>query len=150
MQSRFEQFSSVISGIHRFIQNIEREEMIKYGYKGSYAIYLVTVQNSPDGITASQLCEQCDKDKAAVSRTLSQMEADGLIERIGCGGNLYRAKVMLTPKGKDVAEFVRERAHQAVKAVSGEFSEEKRQIMYEYLDEIYTRLQAISESGLPD
>ena len=59
MISRFEQFTSAISSIHRSIQKIEREQMEKYGLKGVYAQYLVTIQRYKDGITAAQLCEVC-------------------------------------------------------------------------------------------
>ena len=37
MLTRFEQFTSSIAGIYKHIQKIERDEMIKYGLKGSYA-----------------------------------------------------------------------------------------------------------------
>ena len=66
MLNRFEQFSSVMFGIWRDVQKIERDEMIKYGYKGAYAQYLVTLSQHPDGLIVSRLSEICDKDKAAV------------------------------------------------------------------------------------
>ena len=147
MESRFEQFSSVISGIYRYIQNIEREEMIKYGYKGAYSLYLVTLKRHPEGITATQLGEYCVKDKAGVSRILNQMEEDRLIYR---EGDAYRARLKLTEKGLEVAEFVKERAHKAVRQVSSDLPEDKRLIMYEVLDLIYSKLEEISEQGLPE
>ncbi len=150
MQSRFEQFTSVISCINRYIQNIEREEMVKIGYKGGYALYLLTIQGHPEGITSAQLGEYCVKDKGGVSRTVAGMEADGLIKRISEGENLYRARLVLTEKGEEVANFVKERAHQAVKAVSNDLSDEKRQIMYECLDDIYKKLEELNEIGLPE
>ena len=72
MISRFEQFSSVISSIYGAIQKIEREEMAKYGLKGAYAQYLVAVKRFPEGVTSTELCELCDKDKAAVSRIVAE------------------------------------------------------------------------------
>ena len=80
MISRFEQFSYVISGIHRQIQKIERAEMIKRGYKGAFAQYLATLHRYEEGLTATELCEICDKDKAAVSRILAEMEEKGLLK----------------------------------------------------------------------
>ena len=74
MIDRFELFVAAISGIYRDIQKIERDEMVKYGLKGPYAQYLVAMKRCPQGITASALCEVCDKDKAAVSRMLGEME----------------------------------------------------------------------------
>ena len=43
MKTRFEQFSFMISGIYREIQKIERDEMIKHGYRGAFAVYLATL-----------------------------------------------------------------------------------------------------------
>ena len=71
MINRFEQFVSYISAIHRDIQRIERDEMEKLGLKGAYAQYLVAMHRHPEGITAVDLCEVCDKDKAAVSRAVT-------------------------------------------------------------------------------
>ena len=71
MLRRFEEFCAIISSIQHHIQKIERDEMEKYGLKGPYAQYLVTMSRCPEGITAAQLSEMCDKDKAAVSRALA-------------------------------------------------------------------------------
>ena len=81
MLNRFEQFSYVVSGINRYIQKIERDEMEKFGYKGSYAQYLVVLERFDEGVTMSKLCELCDRDKAAVSRVITEMEGKGLVEK---------------------------------------------------------------------
>ena len=75
MLSRYEQFSYIVSGINRHIQKLERDEMIKFGYKGAFAQYLVAMRHYPKGVTAAQLSEICDKDKAAVSRIVTEMIA---------------------------------------------------------------------------
>lgn len=148
--SRFEQFSAVISSIYRCIQNIEREEMIKVGYKGAYAIYLVTMARYPEGLTAAQLSEYCVKDKAAVSRIVAEMEARGLIRRAGNGENLYRAKLLLTPEGERLAEFVKQKARAAISEISGKMSDEDRSVMYKALDTISRNLEIISKDGIPE
>ena len=52
MINRFEQFSQVISGIHRYIQKLQRNEMVKRGYKGAFALYLVTLNRVSEGLTS--------------------------------------------------------------------------------------------------
>ena len=74
MVSRFEHFSASISCIYRYIQRIERTEMEKYGLKGPHAQCLLAMKKHPEGITAARLCEVCEKDKAAVSRILAELE----------------------------------------------------------------------------
>lgn len=150
MITRFEQFSVIISGIYRYIQKIEREEMVKRGYKGAFAGYLATLKRFEKGLTSTELCEICDKDKAAVSRIIAEMEEKGLVEKRGEGKGSYRAKIILTEKGREVAEYVYERAHIAVTRVSGELmNDEERASLYSTLDTIYKNLQKVSKEGIP-
>ncbi len=150
MISRFEQFAYVISGIQRELQKIERDEMIKHGYRGAFAVYLATLRRYEEGLTAAEICEICDKDKAAVSRIIAEMEEKDLVERDKTGERTYRAKITLTEKGKETAEFVMQRAKAAVCAVSGEvMSDEQREQFYSCLDAIYKNLRKVSKEGIP-
>lgn len=148
MISRFEQFTSAISAIYRSIQKIEREQMEKYGLKGAYAQYLVTIQRHKDGITAAQLCEVCDLDKAAVSRALAEMFQRGLLDRSGETG--YRAKLKLTPAGEEAADYVNRLAGAAVEAAGRELTDESRAVLYAALESISGRLAVICKEGIPE
>lgn len=149
MLSRFEQFTFVISGIYRSIQKIEREEMDKYGLKGGYAQYLVAMARYPEGLTAAQLCEICDLDKAAVSRSLNEMEQRGLLVRDSTAG-AYRAKLYLTAAGQDAAAYVRKKACIAVETAGRDLSDRDRMVLYGALESIADRLHTISKEGIPD
>ena len=70
MKSRYEQFASSISAIYHAIQRIERNEMVHFGSRGVYAQYLAALHSHPEGLTAAQLCQLCEEDKAAISRTV--------------------------------------------------------------------------------
>ena len=78
MLDRFQQFSFSVSEIHRYLLQIERDEMEKLGYNAYFAPYLVIMSRHPDGVTAVELGRSCDKDKAAVSRALNELEKQGL------------------------------------------------------------------------
>ena len=147
--NRFEQFSYVISGINRHIQKIERDEMIKYGYKGAFAQYLVALRRYPEGITSAKLCEICDKDKAAISRVLTEMQEKGLILRETQSDHRYNALIKLTAEGLKAAAYVDERAQAAIEAVGNEMTNENRAAFYATLDFIAAKLQTISKEGLP-
>lgn len=147
--NRFEQFSYVISGINRHIQKIERDEMIKYGYKGAFAQYLVALRRYPEGITSAKLCEICDKDKAAISRVLTEMQEKGLILRENQSDHRYNALIKLTAEGLKAAAYVDERAQAAIEAVGNEMTDENRAAFYATLDFIAAKLQTISKEGLP-
>ena len=148
MVSRFEHFSASISGISRYIQKIERTEMEKYGLKGASAQCLLAMQRYPDGITAARLCEVCDKDKAAISRILAELEEKNMVCRDDVGPMRYRAMLKLTELGMEAAEHVEQKAKQAVEEVGAGLTDEQRSVMYAALDLIAGNLQMISVKGL--
>jgi len=147
MLERFEQFSAAISAIYRDIQKIEKSEMDRLGYKGAFAQYLVLLRRHPDGLAAAEICELCDRDKAAVSRVMAEMEDKGLVTRTG---NAYRAKLTLTELGHDAADYVACRAEVAVLEAGKGLSDRDRTIFYEALACISTNLQTLSDQGLPE
>lgn len=150
MRDRFEQFTSAISSIHRFVQKIERDEMEKYGLKGASAQYLLAMERYPDGVTAATLCDVCDRDKAAVSRILAEMESKGLIYRIDNGENQYRALLALTPAGQEAADYVNRRAIIAVELAGQGLTDEDRKVMYTSLERIAANIQTLSREGIPE
>ena len=150
MMSSFEKFTVVISGISRYVQKIQRREMVKRGYKGAFAQYLAVLKRCEEGLTSTELCDICDKDKAAVSRIIAEMEEKGLIEREKKNVRTYRSKIVLTEKGKEVAEYVEERSRAAVAVVSeGVMDDSQRETIYATLDLLYKNLQKINSEGLP-
>lgn len=150
MVSRFEQFCSSVSCIYHYIQKIERVEMAKYGLKGPHAQCLLAMSRYPEGITASELCTACDKDKAAISRTVAELEREGLVERQTRNGNRYRAILRLTPQGKDAACRVDDRARFAVEKAGAGMTNDQREVFYAALDLIAGNLQVISAEGLEE
>ena len=149
MESRYELLGGSIAVIYHDIQKIERMEMAKYNLKGPYAQCLLALKRHPDGITASKLCEVCEKDKAAVSRIVAELEATGMVARENRNGSRYRAKLFLTERGNEVAGTVVEKARQAVELAGVGFSEEEREIFYRVLSIITGNLHKLCQSGLP-
>ena len=148
MISRFEQFVFAVSNISNSVQKLERAEMERYGMRGTYAQYLVAIRRFADGVTAAQLCEICDKDKAAVSRTISEMEADGLVRRAQ-QDKRYRVRICLTEAGEAAAAYVLQRAEVAVALAGKGFSEDDRKVFYTVLNRIAANLQEICRDGIP-
>lgn len=146
MVDRFRLFSASIAAIHRDVQKIERDEMEQYGLKGSFAQYLVLLIQYPEGIPAARLTELSGNDKAAVSRTVAEMEEMGLICKKA--EKTYRAPLTLTEEGRKAAEFVCRRAEEAVALAGGGLTDETRAVFYEALGQIAQRLHTVSTKGL--
>jgi len=140
MISKYEMYSAFISGMYHDIQRIERTEMAKYNLKGTYAQFLVTLSRYPEGITAARLCEVCEKDKAAVSRTMVELEQAGLVRRQDKSGAHYRMPLVLTESGRAAAAQVKQHGRK----------DEERDMFYYVLGHISQNLHTISRDGLKE
>lgn len=150
MIGRFEQFCTAISSIQHSIAKIERMEMEKYGLKGPHAQCMLVMERNPEGITAAQLCGTCEKDKAAISRTLAELEAAGMITREDPNGKRYRSRLYLTEKGRTVAKQVDDRVHRAVSQVSNGYDVATREIFVHVLGLIAVNLHDLCKNGLQE
>ena len=133
MENRYELLSGAISCMYHDIRKIERVEMARYGLKGPHAQCLLAIKKHPEGITAARLCEICEKDKAAVSRTLAELEEVGMIYRENRNGSRYRSALMLTEQGEIAAEAVVEKVRMAVERAGIGFGEAEREVFYRVL-----------------
>ena len=148
MENRYEHISASISSMYHDIQRIERVEMAKYGLKGPHAQCLLAMKKHPEGLTAGRLCEICEKDKAAVSRILTELEDCGMIIRETRNGSRYRAQLKLTEQGMVAAEAVVAKARQAVEVAGTGFGQEEREIFYRILSIIAGNLHKLCREGL--
>ena len=148
MVDRFERFTYAIIEINRYWHKIAADEMSKYGLKGPFAHYLITLYRYPDGVTSVQLGELCDKNKADVSRALAILEEKGLAVRETQNNSYYRAKIKLTAKGRAAAEQVQQIAERAVGIGGKGLTDEQRQIFYEALERIAANLRQVTLNGL--
>ena len=118
MLNRFEQFSSIISGINRCIRKIETEEMEKYGCKGAYAQYLITLAKNPEGLSLAKLSDICDKDKSAVSRYIFEMQEKNLVTKENKTSGKYNARITLTNDGYRAYEYIHTRAMDVIYSIN--------------------------------
>lgn len=150
MISKYEIFSTVVSSLYHDIQRIERTEMTKYGLKGPHAQCLVIMARHPEGITAARLCEICERDKAAISRTVAELEAAGLLTRREENGVRYRVPLVLTEAGRSAAQDVNDVAVRAVEQAGAGLNDKQREVFYAVLGHIAQNLHTISRNGLKE
>ncbi|MBO7252181.1 MAG: MarR family transcriptional regulator [Oscillospiraceae bacterium] len=148
MISKYEHFSLAVSRIYHDIQKIERMEMEKFGLKGPHAQTLLAMLRYPEGITSVELCEICVKDKAAISRSVAQLQEMGMIQRQMHNGTSYRAALQLTHQGEQAARAVAERARLAVEQAGIGLEDDQREVFYQVLDLISNNLHGICKVGL--
>lgn len=148
MTSKYEIISTAVSSMYHDIQKIERVEMARYGLKGPHAQCLFAMSRYPEGLTSARLCELCEKDKAAISRTVAELEQSGLVNRQERNGSRYRALLLLTEKGKKIAEAVNQKVQLAVELAGNGLNDAQREVFYRVLDLIAGNLHAICKNGL--
>ena len=148
MVSRYESFSTCISCMYHDIQRIERVEMARYGLKGPHAQCLLAMSRYPEGITAVRLCEVCEKDKAAISRIVAELEQMGMVRRTEHNGTRYRASLTLTEQGQTAAKAVEEKARLAVERAGAGLDDKSREVFYSVLALIAGNLHVICKNGL--
>ncbi len=142
MIDRFSTFVSAIAQINRCINTIKYREMQPFGLKGSHVMCLFYLQHEPNGLTAAQLSRLTHEDKAAISRTLSDLEKHGLISYAApTDQKRYRAVLTLTEDGSKLCRKLDELILGAVEAGGCGYSEQEREIFYRVLLRIADNLQ---------
>ena len=148
MIRKYELFSSFVSCLYYDIQKIERVEMANFGLKGPHAQVLMVLNRYPEGITSTELCAYCEKDKAAVSRSVAELEQKGLLKRSLQSGSSYRALLVLTEQGLAAANAVSDRVRQAVEQAGEGLTDDQREVFYNVLGLIAGNLHKICKDGL--
>jgi len=148
MENRYALFSLSISSLYHDIQKLERMEMAKFGLKGPHAQCLLAMSRCPEGVTSARLCEICEKDKAAISRAVAELEQAGLVVRRERNGNRYRANLLLTEQGRQAAAAVSEKARVAVELAGKGLEEGQRVAFYQALALSADNLHMLCREGL--
>ena len=142
MEECFEAFTVLIGRISRSIKRIKSEEMAEFQLKGPHVSCLYYLSMA-DGLTAAALCERCDEDKAAVSRSLDYLEKGGYITCGSGAGRRYRTPLYLTERGRAVCRAINEKIERIVNAASQGLGEAERRSMYRALTLISGNLERI-------
>lgn len=137
---RFETFTVLMARIGRSIKRIKAEEMARFQLKGPHVSCLYYLSLS-ESMTAAQLCERCEEDKAAISRSLEYLEENGYLQ---CPeGKRYRRQLILTEKGEAAGAEISSRIDRFVSIASGDISESDRLAMYRALSVISSNLSKL-------
>lgn len=141
MQHRFESFVTGITECYRYIQRIKAMEMTELGLKGTHVMCLFYLHRSDRELTAARLCQFCAEDKAAISRTVAELESRGYLVTSQPDGKKYRAPINLTDKGEEVALRIESLIDQWVTAGGDGLSDRERTAFYATLGKIADNLK---------
>lgn len=144
MDNRFEMFTMLVNRISRSIRKIKIQEMADYGLRSTHisCLYYLYISN---GLTATDLCERCEEDKAAISRALDYLETEGYLTCEAQGVKRYRSLLTLTDKGREVGRIIADKICGVLDAIGQELSDEERQTLYRSLFIISERLAQLAQ-----
>ena len=138
MKERFKTFTVLIAKISRNIKRIKNQEMAEYGLRSVHVTCLYYLY-SAESLTATELCELCEEDKATISRGLDFLEKNGYIVCETKNGKRYKSALYLTQKGMEAGKKIAEKIDFVLDEVCVDLTEEERV-------EFYRSLSVISEN----
>ena len=142
MKERFETFTVLINRISRNIRKIKKMEMAEYNFKNSHisCVYYLYMEK---GLTATDLCERCEEDKATISRAIEFLEQNEYIMCESKSAKRYKSPFVLTQKGNEVGKKIADKINCVLDEISVELTEEERIQFYKSLAIISSSLETI-------
>lgn len=144
MEERFHTFTLLVSNISRYIRKIKSFEMAEYNLKAPHVSCLYYLYKCAP-ITARELCDICDEDKGAVSRSLEFLEKSGYVRRESEGKRKYKVPLYLTEEGKKIGAEVVEKIDNVLQTVGRDMTDAERESFYRTLLLIADELKKITD-----
>lgn len=131
----FEILTGSLLEMNRYLQKIKDHAAEQLGLRGSHISAIYYLAQNPEGLTVTELSNISREDKAAVSRSLSQLAAGGLV-RGGSSENrrAYRTRLTLTREGQEAAEKVLERLHADLRCIESGLTQDQISDFYGVLE----------------
>lgn len=146
MNERFETFTVLINRISRNIRKIKNQKMAEYNLRSSHISCLYFLY-STNNLTATDLTERCEEDKATISRALDYLETNGYLTCKSKCTKRYKSPISLTPKGEAVGKEIADKIDCVLKDVSDCLTQTERIAFYRSLSTISENLERISNSS---
>lgn len=147
MNDRYEIFTALIAKISRNIRKIKNQEMADYDLRSPHISYLYYLYSS-EGLTATDLCELCEEDKASVSRSLGYLEKKGYLTCESKSAKRYKSPLLLTEKGKEAGRKIADKIDLVFNEIGAKLTDEERRALYRSLNIISDGLEAIGNNRL--
>lgn len=140
MEERFHTFTALIAKISRSIKKIKNHEMAEYGLRSVHVTCLYYLY-SAGPLTATDLCELCEEDKATISRGLEFLEAEGYIVCEAKQAKRYKSPLALTERGRELGKKITDKIDFVLDEICIELSEAERAELYRCLTLISDNLE---------
>ena len=145
MQERFETFTILLNRINRNIRKIKIQEMANYELKSPHVSCLYYLYTE-EGLTAKDLCERCEEDKATISRSLDYLEKNNYLICRSDSKKRYNATFELTERGLRAGKRIADKILSVLEETNKGVSKEDLIVFYRSLNIISENLSKIAKS----
>ena len=147
-EERFEQFSTLISGIYRDIQKIKAKWTAPLGMKSVHIFWVYLLKNHPEGLTASELSRHSQSNRSLVSREIQELMDLGYVQTTNTSGHRrYGQKLTLTKSGQDIAQRIGEASLEIQNRVNAGIPEADLTILYRTLSILMENFHHLTEQS---
>ena len=140
MEERFETFTVLINRISRNIRKIKNQEMSEYNLRSAHISCLYFLYGK-EGMTARDLCDRCEEDKATISRALDYLEKNGYLLCESKSAKRYKSPLLLTEKGRSVGKKIADKIRGVLDEIGVHLTEKERVAFYHYLSVVSDNLE---------
>ena len=141
LENRYELFTTLINSVSRNIRRIKTKTMKDFNLKSHHVSCLYYLYKEKS-LTATELTELADEDKAAISRSLEYLEKNEYIIK-SKNKNHYNYKIKLTEKGIEIGKHIADKIDKVLQKSSEGIPDEKLAVFYETLMLIDSNLKKI-------
>lgn len=150
-EERFEQFSSLISGIYRDIQKLKTKWTEPLGLKAVHIFWVYLLKNHPEGLSASELSRHSQSNRSLVSREIQELIDLGYVQtEKGTHQRRYGQKLVLTENGLQIAQRISEASLNIQKQVNAGIPEEDLIVLYRTLGILMENFHRLTEQTSED
>lgn len=143
---RFEQFSSLISGIYRDIQKLKTKWTEPLGMKSVHIFWVYLLKNHPEGLTAAELSRHSQSNRSLVSREIRELIDLGYVARVDSSHkSSYGSKLVLTESGMKVAQTISEASLDIQNNVNAGIPQEDLLVLYRTLGILMENFHRLTE-----
>ena len=150
-EERFEQFSSLISGIYRDIQKLKTKWTAPLGMKAVHIFWVYLLKNHPEGLTASELSRHSQSNRSLVSREIQELIDLGYVQaEISTHLRRYGQKLTLTASGQKAAKLISQVSLDIQNEVNAGIPEEDLIVLYRTLGILMENFHRLVEQSLEE
>ncbi|MBQ7325313.1 MAG: MarR family transcriptional regulator [Clostridia bacterium] len=142
-----EQFTLTLADVLKSIKKLKDQRMSAYGLRSSHVMVLYILGRTPDGLTPAELSDASSVDKALISRIISELTEKGFVTTAPSGGKRYKARLLLTTEGRNVANYIASAVSTIQQKVSGDIPKEDLEVFYRTLFILQTNFRNLAEEG---